>query len=99
MEKLLEELAKAIPGLVVATPAGVCIIISIWLILKNGGSDFLKSFKPKGKYVEQEHCHTHVDELKGMVHDMLDDFGKSIDRQLEGIRETIQTLVAAGLRK
>lgn len=99
MERLLEELAKAIPGLVVAAPAGVCAIIVVWLVLKNGGAEFLRSYKPKGRYVEQEHCHEHVDELKKMVHDMLEDFGKSIDKQLEGIRETIQTLVAAGLSK
>jgi hypothetical protein len=98
MEKLIEEFAKAIPSLVIAAPAGVCAIIIVWMILKNGGSEFLRSFKPKGKYVEQEHCHTHIDELKAMIKDTIESFGISIDKQLEGIRENINTLIRAGLK-
>jgi hypothetical protein len=98
MEKLVEEFAKAIPSLVIASPLATALIIIVWMVLKNGGSDFLKSFKPKGRYVEQERFHSHIDELKNMIKEELERFGESIDKQLEGIRGNVNILLKAGLK-
>lgn len=68
----MEEVLKAVPKLIVSAPWAFAAIAIVWIVLKNGGSEFLKSFKPSSEYVKRSDCHGHIKTLTIMIKDVKD---------------------------
>lgn len=106
MATVIDELIKMLPFLVKTVPWGVIALIALHMVLKNKGvqtlldgiGTYFKNLAQTGNFVDQDHCHSHIDELKNMIQDEIKKFGTSIDNQLQGIRENVNTLLRAGLK-
>ena len=91
----MEEIIKASAGLIEKAPYAFAFIAAVFIVMKYGGSDFLKNFHQKGIYVKRDDCHNSIDTLRKLLDEKVDKLYDDIDHKLRDLQENIREFIKA----
>ena len=95
----MDEIIKTIPGLMKTSPYAFAFVAAVFIIMRNGGSDFLKNWKPSKEFVKREDCHSHVDNLKKDIEKRIDKLYDDVDNKLNNLQKNITEFIKAVVNK